>query len=188
MANNDPNFDAQVTQIVRYYKRAIRDLQAELARLSLTDMQRAHIMATLKSISDILAQLNEDSRKWVEENVPAAARLAVEQTILALGVVETLAEAEKIASFNRANQAVIKAAIEDTQADLLAVTQNVDRKVRSAVRRASAEAMRSNLAKNINGRRTIARDILARIQAELGQAVNTGIIDAMASVEAECLR
>ncbi|MBX6361290.1 MAG: minor capsid protein [Acidobacterium ailaaui] len=175
---NDPDFRAQSAELARYFRRAIRDIIAELNRLSLTDMQRAQILAALKSISGILAQLNDDAQQWVEENVPVAARQGVIDAILALGVVETVAEAEKIVKFNRANQAVIQAAIEDTQADLLAVTQNVERKVRSAVRQAAADAMRSNMAKGVNGVKTIRGDLLENIRKKLGDAANSGIIDA----------
>ena len=173
----DPNYDAQVEQLVRYYKQAIADIQRQLDRFDLTNFSRANQMALLKSVAEILANLNEESAKWVEENIPLAARQGVANAILSLGVVETLAQAEKLVKFNRVNAQLVQAAVADTQADLLAVTQNVERKVKTTVRQVVAEAMRQNLAKGINGRRTMSADILAGLRKKLGSALDTGLID-----------
>jgi hypothetical protein len=97
---------------------------------------------------------------------------------VALGVVDTITEAQQIVKFNRVNAELVKAVIADTQADLLAVTQNIDRKVRATVRQVVSESMRQNLAQGINGRRTMNADTLSGLRAKLGDAVNTGIIDA----------
>lgn len=174
----DPNYDAQVEQLVRYYKQAIADIQRQLDRFDLNDFSRANQMALLKSVADTLASLNEESAKWVEENIPAAARQGVANAILSLGVVETLAQAEKLVKFNRVNAQLVQAAVADTQSDLLAVTQNIERKVKTTVRKVVAEAMRQNLAKGINGRRTMNADTLTGLRKKLGDSLNTGIIDA----------
>jgi hypothetical protein len=174
----DPNYDAQIEELVRYYKQAIADIQRQLDRFDLNDFSRAKQMALLKSVADTLASLNEESAKWVEENIPAAARQGVANAILSLGVVGTLAQAEKLVKFNRVNAQLVKAAVADTQADLLAVTQNIERKVKTTVRQVVAESMRQNLAKGINGRRTMNADILAGLRQKLGDSLNTGIIDA----------
>ncbi|MDT2193394.1 phage minor capsid protein [Paenibacillus larvae] len=73
---------------------------------------------------------------------------------------------------------MVAAAIADTQADVLAVTQNVERKVRSAIKKAYADSVRENMAAGINGRRTISRDALDRMRQELGKSLDSGIIDA----------
>ncbi|MGC4375796.1 phage minor capsid protein [Fictibacillus sp. Mic-4] len=173
-----PNYDQQVEEIVRTYKRAVTEILAELERFDITDYSRANAQATLKSIADILTSLNEESAKWVAENIPLAVRTGVAEAIVALGVVSTLAEAQQIVKFNRVNKALVEAVIADTQADLLAVTQNVDRKVKATIRQVVSEAMRNNLAKGVNGRRTINYDTLEGLRKKLGNAVNTGIIDA----------
>lgn len=174
----DPNYDSQVEQLVRYYKQAIADIQRQLDRFDLTNFKRANQMALLKSVADILASLNEDAAKWVEENIPAAARQGVADAILALGVVDTLEQAQQLVKFNRVNAQLVQAAVEDTQADLLAVTQNVDKKVKATVRQVVAESMRSNLARGVNGRKTMNADTLAGLRQKLGNALNSGIIDA----------
>lgn len=173
----DPTYDREIGRLVAAYKNAIRDIQAELSRLDLSAISRANAAAVLASVSEILSNLNEESAEWVEENVQKAVTDGIIRTVIDLGAATTIAEAEKLVKFNRANQALIASVVADTQADLLAVTQNVDRRVRTAVRQATADSMRANLAKGINGRRTISADILDRMRKTLGSAVETGIID-----------
>jgi hypothetical protein len=163
---------------VRQYKTAVEEIKAELNGFDLNDFSRANQMALLKSIADILAGLNAESAQWVQDNIPVAAREGIADAILALGVVDTIEQAQNLVKFNRVNAQLVQAAVADTHADLLAVTQNVDRKVKATVRQVVADAMRSNLAKGINGQKTNQRDILAELRKKLGDSVNTGIIDA----------
>lgn len=173
----DPNYDRDINVLVTAYKRAILAIATELARLDLSDISRAHAKAALAEVAAILRDLNAESAAWVAEYIPKAATDGVARAIVELGVASTLVEAEKIVKFNRINRELVASAIADTQADLLAVTQNIDRRVRMAVRQATAESFRANMAAGINGRRTINADILARIKQTLGQATDTGIID-----------
>jgi len=175
---HDPTYERDIEVLIRAYKNAILDISDELTRLELSDMSRANAKAALAEVSKTLASLNEESAEWVRTYIPKAATDGVVQAIVALGVAETAEEAAKIVKFNRLNREFVATAIADTQADLLAVTQNIDRKVRIAVRQATAEAMRANLAKGVNGHRTISRDIMANMRKTLGDSVNTGIVDA----------
>jgi hypothetical protein len=172
-----PSYEYEIDQLVEYYKRAVRDILRELESVDLTDFQRANAQAVLADIADILAELDENAAAWVEENIPKAALDGVARAIVALGVAETLDEALTIAKFNKLNREMVKAIVADTQSDLLAVTQNVNRKVKAAVRQAVAESMRANMTKGINGRKTIRADIVAEMRKRLGDAVNTGIVD-----------
>jgi hypothetical protein len=173
-----PNYDKQIEVLVKQYKKAVEDIKRELDRLDVTNISRANSLAALKSVSEILSSLNDESAKWVEENVPIAVRNGIKETIVALGVVKTLDEAEKLVKFNRVNSELVKAVVSDTQADLLAVTQNVDKRVRATVRQVVSESMRDNLSKGINGRKTMNRDTIQGLRKKLGDSVNTGIIDA----------
>ncbi|GIP55256.1 phage minor capsid protein [Paenibacillus vini] len=173
----DPTYDREVERLVSAYKEAVEAIKSELLRVDLSDMSRANSAAALAEVAKILSSLNEEASAWVEENIPKAITDGIIRTIIDLGAAETVIEAEKIVKFNRANKELIASVVADTQADLLAVTQNIDRRVRQAVRQATAEAMRANLAKGINGRRTISADILERMRKTLGSAVETGIID-----------
>ncbi|MEI2280696.1 phage minor capsid protein [Paenibacillus polysaccharolyticus] len=174
----DPNYDRDIKRLVDAFKRAVLAIGTELSRLDTSDISRAHAKAALAEVAAILRELNTESAAWVAEYLPKAATDGVARAIVDLGVVSTLAEAEKIVKFNRINREMVASAIADTQADLLAVTQNIDRRVRMAVRQATAESFRANMAAGINGRRTINADTLAGIRKTLGQAADTGIIDA----------
>jgi hypothetical protein len=173
-----PSYEYEIEQLVSYYKRAVRDILRELESVDLTDFQRANAQAVLKDIADILAELDDNATAWVEENIPKAVFDGVARAIVALGVADTIEEARTIAKFNKLNRELVKAVVVDTQSDLLAVTQNMNRKVKAAVRQAVAESMRSNMTRGINGRKTISADIVADMRKRLGDAVNTGIIDA----------
>lgn len=173
-----PSYEYEIGQLVDYYKRAVRDILRELESVDLTDFQRANAQAVLKDIADILSELDDNTSAWVEENIPKAALDGVARAIVALGVADTIEEARTIAKFNRLNRELVKAVVADTQSDLLAVTQNMNRKVKAAIRQAVAESMRANMTRGINGRKTISSDIVADMRKRLGDAVNTGIIDA----------
>lgn len=174
----DPNYDYDVKKLVSYYVKAIEAILRELESMDLTDMRRANTLAVLQSVGDILAELDADASEWAEVHIEKAAADGIVRAIVALGVVETEAEAKLIVKFNRVNKELVKAAAADTQADLMAVSQNIDRKVRGAIRQVTAEVLRANLPKGINATQSLKRDIVAGLRKTLGDSVNTGIVDA----------
>lgn len=173
-----PNYDYETEKLVRAYKQAVEDIFRELDRLDITSISRDNGIAALSEVARILSALDKESAEWVRVNVPLAASNGIADAIYVLGTASTIEEARSIARFNRMNKAMTNAVIADTQEDLLAVTRNVKRRVRNAVRKVTAESMRANMAKGVNGRRTINRDILTRLRKTLGDSLNTGIIDA----------
>jgi hypothetical protein len=173
-----PNYDGEVRELIGYYKAAIADILEELERIDLSDFRRANSLAVLKSITEILSELDKKAGAWAEKQLPVAVKEGVEEAILALGVVETLEEAKQVATFNRLNKSLVETVVADTQADLLAVTQNVSRKVRTTVRQVAAEVLRSNISQGVNGAKSIKRDLLQELRKKLGEAANTGIVDA----------
>lgn len=173
-----PNYEYEISRLVSAYRRAMRDILTELQRTDISKISRANSIAMLREVSKILAGLNEDSAVWINKNIPRAVLDGVAGTLYTLNLANSIEEALKIAKFNRINKALVDAVISDTQNDLLAVTQNVERRVRQAVRQVTAESMRANMAKGINGRRTISADILDGLRKKLGDSVETGIIDA----------
>lgn len=165
------SYDAEVAALTEAYKQAVTRILAELNRIDLTDISRANSAAALTEVSRILTDLNAESAAWVAENIPKAAMTGVTSALTEIGV-------DSIARFSRINSEMVKAVVADTQADLLAVTQNVERRVRTAVRQVTADSMRANMSAGINGSRTMNRDILAGLRKTLGDSVITGIIDA----------
>src|SRR5690606_8545289 len=84
----------------------------------------------------------------------------------------------KIARFNAINKPFVEAIIADTQADLLAVTQNVERKTRAAIRQATGDVLRAKTAAGINGTQSLQQALTKEIRGKLGNAADTAIVDA----------
>lgn len=173
-----PTYDYEIRKLVRYYEEALQSINFELMRFDLTNMQRANILAIQADIAAILKELNGKSSDWITRYIPEAATDGVARTILSLGVVDTLEEARAIAKFNRLNRELVKAAVADTQADLLQVTKNVDRRIRIAVRQVTGEVMRQNLTKGVNATQSLKNNIMRDLRAKLSSSLDTGIIDA----------
>ena len=173
-----PDYDYDVRRLIRVYERALRDIQAELYSLLLTDFERAQLLAVEANIRAILQDLRKYGNDWVRQTMTKAAREGVAATIYALYLADTFEEALKIARFNSVNRAFVNAIIADTQADLLAVTQNVERRTRSAVRQVVAEVMREKAAAGVNSIQSIQQTITRNLRAKLGSAADSAIVDA----------
>ncbi|WP_419884838.1 phage minor capsid protein [Paenibacillus sp. B-A-8] len=173
-----PTYDYSVDLLVRTYKTAILAISNELSRLDLSAMSRANSRAALAEVAAILRGLNTESAAWVDRYIPLAATDGVALAIVQLGAAETLEEARKIVKFNRINREFVASAVADTQAELLAVTNNVSRRVKQVIRQVTADSMRANLTRGINGNGTLNADILQRMKKTLGSAIDTGIVDA----------
>ncbi|AZU64883.1 minor capsid protein [Neobacillus mesonae] len=173
-----PTYDYEIKTLVAYYEEALRQINAELMSIDLTDLQRAHVLAVQKEIASIISGLDDNASKWVAANIPVAVGDGILRSMLALGVAESIEEARTIVKFNRLNRELVKAAVADTQSDLLQVTQNVSRKVRAAIRQTTAEVLRTNLTQGVNATATLKRDIMRDLRGKLGGSLKTGIIDA----------
>jgi hypothetical protein len=173
-----PTYEYDIAILIGYYREALQKVSNELNRIDLTNFERANLIVVQKEIADVLAELDVRTSAWVASMIPKAAEDGIIASIIALGVADTVEEARTIVVLNRLNRDFIKTAIADTQDDLLQVTQNVSRKVRTTIRQVTAEAMRANLTQGINTTDSIKRDILRDLRQRLGESLNTGIIDA----------
>ncbi len=174
-----PSYDDDVNSLTRKYAKALQDLRRELLSLPLDDaFHREQIEAALKDMAAITKRLNIETASWVKQYIPQAARDGVAVALTAMGVATSYGAAVAKASFNGLNKTMVQAIMSDLQTDLLAVTQNVDRRVRSAVRTVTSDVMRANMTKGINGLRTNRREILSSLRTKLGDSLDTGIIDA----------
>jgi len=173
-----PNYDYDVKRLTREYERSLKLVQAELNTLFLTDFERAQIVAVEGNIRIILRDLRKYGNDWATVVVTKSSREGVASTIYALGLTDTFADALKIAKFNGMNKRLVEAVIADTQADLLAVTQNVERKTRAAVRQVTADVLRAKTSAGINGTRTLQQAISKGLRAKLGSSVDSAIVDA----------
>lgn len=173
-----PNYDYDVAKLTQEYEKALRSIQAELNTLFLTDFERAQIVAVEANIRQTLADLRTYGNEWAQATITKSATDGVASTIYSLGLTETFEEARKIARFNSLNKPLIEAIIADTQSDLLAVTQNVERKTRAAVRQATADVLRAKTSAGINGTQSLTQALTKELRSKLGNAANTAIIDA----------
>jgi hypothetical protein len=173
-----PTYEHDIAVLIGYYREALQKITNDLNRINLTNFDRAQLLITQKEIADALAELDVRTKSWVSSMIPKAAEDGIISSIIALGVAETVEQAQKIMTLSRLNRDFIKTAVADTQDDLLQVSQNIERKVRTAIRQVTAEAMRSNLTQGINTTDSIKRDILKNLRERLGDSINTGIIDA----------
>lgn len=172
-----PVYDYETNKIVRQYKNAIKDILAEFDSVDLLDFDRAESLIVLKSVSKILKDLDEYSSEWVKTNITLAMTHGIERSLLTLGIVSNISSTKAV-KFNSINKEFARAIIADTQTDLLAVTTNVERKVRAAVRQVTGEVLRRNVSVGINSTQTLRRDIVKGLKQTLGKSVETGIIDA----------
>lgn len=173
-----PTYEYEIRRLVGYYEQALRDINNELMRLDLSDLQRANITALQADIASILRELDDKSADWIAEHIPIAVADGVVRSIVALGAVETIEEARAVVKFNRLNRELVKVAVADTQDDLLQVTQNVNRRVRTAIRQVIGEVLRTNLTQGINATQSLRQGIMRDLRKQLGDSLNTGIVDA----------
>lgn len=169
-----PNYEYDVKRLVKAFEQALKDVQRELDTLFLTDFERAQIIAVEKSISNILSDMTKYGDEWASVTMTTAATEGIASSIYALGLASTFKDALKVVKFNTTNKRLVDAAIADTQADLLAVTQNIERQAKLAIRKATAEAMRYKLTRGINATQDISKEIRQRIV----KATDVAIIDA----------
>lgn len=173
-----PNYDYDVKKLTREYEKALKSVQSELNTLFLSDFERAQIVAVEANIAGILKDLSKYGNAWATASITKSSREGAASTIYALGLAKTFEEALKIAQFNSMNKALVEAIIADTQADLLAVTQNVERKTRAAVRQVTADVLRTKTSAGINGTRTLQQAISKGLRVKLGSAADNAIVDA----------
>lgn len=171
MTDKRPDYEDDVKDITGAFGGAVDDIKRELERMPL---DRRGANSATKKVSAILKSLTGKAGNWVDRVIPKAAKEGISRALGALGIGKKNAEPP----VSRANSGMISAASEDTYADLLAVTKNIDRRTKAAIRRAVADTMRANIEAGINGRRTINADTAAKIRAELGAAADNAIIDA----------
>lgn len=158
-----PNYDYDVAKVAKAYEKALKDVQSEINSLFLTDFERAQVVAVEENIKNILSDVTKYGDEWATVAMNKSATEGIASTIYALGLAGTFEEALRIASFNKINKQMVAAAIADTQEDLLAMTQNIHRQSKLAIRRATAEAIRHQMTIGINSTQDISREIKNRI-------------------------
>jgi Phage minor capsid protein 2 len=173
----EPKYDRDTDRLVREYKKAMLELKAYLQRQDVATLTKANARAIIKHISKRLNELDLFADEWIQEHIPKSVTDGVASTLFNLAVVDSIDEAKKIVQFNKLNQMLVEAAIADTQEDLLQVSTNVKKRIRNEIRRVAAEVTRANMARNVNGLKSMNREIVRKLRNSLGEAVETGIVD-----------
>lgn len=179
MAIPTPTYEYNVAVLRGYYEEALNDISNELLRLDISNFERSQAKSTELEIKRIISELDGKAIEWVAINIPVAALDGVALSLVSLGFAQTMQEARATARFSRLNKDFIKTAIADTQEDLLQVTKHMEPNLIGSIRSATAETVRSNLTRGINGTQTLKRDLLDRLDA----ATKSGIIYADGTVQ-----
>lgn len=174
----EPSFDYKADELTALFFEGLKKLKKEIDSLTLNDLQRKNATARLIQLAYILAGMNEEIKAWAQEAIPEAMIEGVSHALLAVGVVKTIDEARKIAQFNSVNLSVMKAAIADTQTDLLAVTENISDRLRTTMRRVTAEVIKEEYSVKPVNAKSLKPEILLRLKEELGEELEKGIVDA----------
>lgn len=172
-----PSFKYRTTALVSLYKKAASSIMREIEKRDAVSINTANSRAILSDISKTIIELDKGSEEWVKENIPKSAREGIARSLVSLGVVETLKEAETIVKFNKLNKNMIESAVADTYQDLAQVTQNIDKKAKVALRKVISESMKEQYVKGVTGSRTMKRKTLNKLYEDLDEIVNTGFID-----------
>lgn len=173
-----PEYDKCVDSLTEKYRTAMDEMRRELMACPIDSLKREWLDAAMRDMAAITGRLNLETESWVKKYIPKAAKDGVALSMTALGLAENITLARTQATFNGLNKRMVEAVMADLQTDLLAVTQNVERRVRNAIRGTTAEVLRRNMSQGINGRVTNKADILKDLRAKLGSTLDTGIIDA----------
>ena len=174
-----PNYDYDVNRLVAFFETSIIQTRELLDSLYRQDsLTRAILTSHQAQLDAIIKQLREEGVKWSESAITNATLNGVADSLYSLGLAKTYDEARSIAKLSAVNQAYLTAQIADTQSDILAVTQNVDRQTRALISRVYAEQLRAQLSTGSNSIRQTKSAVSANLQRELKGRVNTAIVDA----------
>lgn len=173
-----PDFKYDVGILVSHYKKAVETIIHEIETSDVT-MYQSNSRALLADIADIIIELDKSSEAWVRKHIPESAKEGIARSLVTLELAKTLEEARKIVKFNKLNRNMVSAAVADTYQDIAQVTQNIDRKTKAALRRVFAETIREEYTQGVTGLKTIKRETLNRMYKDIGESVNSGIIDAV---------
>lgn len=173
-----PVYDDWVASLTEKYEQAFKALRRELMAAPVDSMQKAQLEAAIEDMVEITQRLNIETAEWAKTYVPEAAKDGIATARASIGIATNYAAARASARFSGLNKRMVESVMADLQNDLLAVTQNVERRVRTAIRTATAEVLRDNMVQGKNGLRTNRAALLNNLREKLGATLDTGIVDA----------
>lgn len=180
----EPNYDRSRKKLIDQYKRAYKDVLAavvELTEIGEFDDPYQKQTSTLRQIEVILAQLDEETKTWVQAEITAAFVNGQAASAVSAGAATSLVEAVQGVQFSMIAKDTVDALITDTYEDLLSATQHMEKKLKQVVRQEVGEVIRQRSIQRY-GRNTMRKDIVNNLTKKgLSQRVKEdgfiGIID-----------
>ncbi|MGW7775173.1 hypothetical protein ACTWM0_19755, partial [Pseudomonas machongensis] len=175
----EPSYVYNVGRLVRIYRRALQNMQAQIDQMEIADLNRATGIALMHNIQLELIKVDKEAAEWIKENVPLAAKEGIAQTLHALGYADTIEAAYRIARFSQTNVDMARVAAADTMKNVLAITDNMTMEMQRGIRAVSAEVIATGIATSRNS--TVMSDQMKEkineLKQQLKDSVDTGIID-----------
>lgn len=168
---NMPDYERISEEYASEYRSFLRDVSEVLSTYDIdSDKPRQTEAEALAVIATLVAAINEKTEDWVSKTVTNAVTTGIESADYALkGSIGDI-------TVSRANQALSDAVKQDTYNDILAVTQNVDRRVKATIRKVTSRVYREKLA--VDDVNQLNNELLRKLRTELRNTIDIGIIDA----------
>ncbi|MBC9785098.1 minor capsid protein [Heliobacterium chlorum] len=178
----EPVYERDVNQLVKFYKKAFREVVEKLKAASNVGLEQAQAESLISQIAFILKELDDSTKAWCDETINRAFQEGQAAALLSMGEATSLAEAASRSSFSMLARQTVEALMNDTYSDLLLATKNTERKVKQLVRSMVGDTMRSRAIEQ-QGRRTLTNEIARKLAAKgvsrrLHDEAWVGIVDA----------
>lgn len=178
-----PNYKYSAEALEAEYKRAYKSILDSIVELRNTAPEEIYQReaSLLRQIQVVLTQLNEYNRQWCEAEIAKAFQGGAAYALLSAGEAMTLVEAMRNVQFSMLQQRTSEAMVADTMNDLLAATQNTERRIKQIVRQVVGDVIRRNAMKRTDMYRNRREIFEGLTKAGLSEKVTkdgfVGIID-----------
>lgn len=159
---NVPDFRRHSNRIKRTVGGARNRIVAVLSDVDIENLTRKEQARIVREVNAILDELDEELEKEVEESVNDIWEHGAARALLGLGIAGSMAAAVRKVregTTSRSDRAARNAVVETSMEDLLAMTQNTRRRVKSEVRQVAADVFRMD-----ENARQQARDMSNRLK------------------------
>src|SRR5690625_312015 len=143
------DIDKHARAIARRVRATSNELQAIMAAVDVDDLTRAEQRAVIRRVDEILTDLDGDLARGVTNGINDVYEQGRARTLVALGLFANVGAARRYlrsdkATMSRAHRSIRMADIETTMDDLLMMTGNTRRRVKSEIRQVAAAMFRTD--------------------------------------------
>lgn len=159
-----PDYSEEAEAIVEEYRKALREIRMTLLEIPENNVNlRAMLYVKEEQIKAILRELDGKAIGMTEKLILQAAEDGIANTLYSLGYADSIEQAAVLVAFGAINRPYVEAVLADTQADLLAITKNTERKTIQLMRRAMADGMREVFAQGGGQGDDVYRNVMSKI-------------------------